>query len=44
VLKARHQPPAFTADFLGEVMDNLWEGWMRMADQVLEDEPLVELV
>ncbi len=44
MIKARHQPPAFTEDFLGEVMDDLWEGWMRKADQVLEDEQLVALV
>jgi IS5 family transposase len=43
VIKARHQPPGFPADFLTQV-DGLWEGWMRKADQVLEDEQLVALV
>jgi IS5 family transposase len=44
VIKARPQPPAFTEDFLREGSEERWEGWMRKADQILEDEQLVALV
>jgi len=43
VIKARHQPPAFTEAFLSNCSYHLWQGWMRKADHILEDEQLVAL-
>jgi IS5 family transposase len=44
VIKARSRPPGFDEGFLAEQIGNWWEGWMRQADQVLEDEQLVTIV
>jgi transposase, IS5 family len=44
VIKARNHPPGFDEGFLAEQVDSWWEGWMRQADQVLEDEQLVTIV
>ena len=43
MIKARSRPCGFDEGFLAEV-DSWWEGWMRQADQVLEDERLVTIV
>ncbi|HYU44718.1 MAG TPA: ISNCY family transposase [Terriglobales bacterium] len=44
VIKARHQPPPFTEDFLHRWLDDCWEDWMRELDRILDDEQLVEPV
>jgi transposase, IS5 family len=44
VIKARSRPPGFDQGFLAEQVGSWWEGWMRQADQVLEDEQLVTIV
>lgn len=44
MIKARSQSCGFDEGFLAEQVDSWWEGWMRQADQVLEDERLVTIV
>ncbi len=44
VIRARSRPCGFDEGFLAEQVDSWWEGWMRQADQVLEDERLVTIV
>jgi hypothetical protein len=44
VIKARHQPPPFTAAFLHQWLDDCGEDWMRELDRIWDDEQLVELV
>jgi IS5 family transposase len=44
MIKLRHQQPTLWAGMLAEEVDELWEPWMRFADQLLEDEQLLESV
>jgi IS5 family transposase len=44
MIKLRHQQPTLWAGFLAEEVDDLWEPWMRFADQLLEDEQLLETI
>jgi len=44
MIKLRHQQPTLWASFLAEEVDDLWEPWMRFADQLLEDEQLLETI
>src|SRR5450759_2676871 len=44
MIKARSLPRGSAQGFLAEPMDDMWQGWMRQVDQVLDDEQLVELV
>jgi transposase, IS5 family len=43
VIKARHQPPPFTEDFLQQWLEDCWEDWMHELDRILDDEQLVTL-
>jgi len=44
VIHLRHSSPRFPDAFIAEAIGDFWEPWMRQADQVLEDEKLVNIV
>jgi transposase, IS5 family len=44
VITLRSSRPRFAEGFIEEAVGNLWEPWMRQADQILEDEKLLNLV
>ena len=44
MIKARSLPRGSAQGFLAEPIDDMWQGWMRKVDQVLDDEQLVDLV
>jgi IS5 family transposase len=44
MIRTRHQPSSLWWGFLQEEVSDLWEPWMRRADDVLDDEALVECV
>jgi transposase, IS5 family len=44
MIRTRHHQPSLWTGVLAEEVDDLWEPWMRTADQLLEDEQLIECV
>jgi IS5 family transposase len=44
VITLRSSQPRFAEGFIEEAVGILWEPWMRQADQILEDEKLLNLV
>ena len=44
MIRMRHQQPTLWTGFLQEEVNDLWEPWMRQADDVLNDETLIERV
>ena len=44
MIHLRHSSPRFPEAFIAEAIADFWEPWMRQADQVLEDEKLVNIV
>jgi IS5 family transposase len=44
VITLRSSQPRFADGFIQEAVGNLWEPWMRHADQILDDEKLLNLV
>jgi transposase, IS5 family len=44
MIRTRHHQPSLWTGVLAEEVDDLWEPWMRTADQLLEDEQLIERV
>jgi hypothetical protein len=44
MIKLRHQQPSLWTKGLAEDMEDLWEPWMRVVDQLLEDEALLDSV
>jgi IS5 family transposase len=44
VIALRSSQPRFAEGFIEEAVGDLWEPWMRQADQMLEDEKLLNLV
>jgi IS5 family transposase len=44
MIHLRSSEPGFAAGFLEEAVGDLWEPWMRQADQILEDEKLLSIV
>jgi IS5 family transposase len=44
VIALRSSQPRFAEGFIEEAVGDLWEPWMRQADQLLEDEKLLNLV
>ena len=44
MIDIRRQQHSFGDGFIRETVDELWEGWMRHADQILADEELLETV
>ena len=44
MIKLRHQQPSLWHRGLAEDIEGLWEPWMRLVDELLEDERLVDTV
>lgn len=44
VIPARRLQTSFADGFIADEVDDLWEPWMRQADQALNDERLLEIV
>lgn len=44
MITLRSSQPRFADGFIQEAVGNLWEPWMRHADQILDDEKLLNLV
>ena len=44
MIKLRHQQPSLWHRGLAEDIEGLWEPWMRVVDELLEDEELVDAV
>jgi IS5 family transposase len=44
VIKLRHQQPTVWEGLFAEEVAELWEPWMRVVDELLEDEELVDAV
>src|SRR5580700_12199199 len=44
MIKLRHQQPSLWHRGLAEDVEGLWEPWMRLVDELLEDEQLVDTV
>ena len=44
MIRLRHQPSSLWWGFLHEEVSDLWEPWRRRADDILNDEALVERV
>jgi IS5 family transposase len=44
MIRTRHHQPSLWTGVLAEEVDDLWEPWMRTADQLLDDERLVERI
>jgi hypothetical protein len=44
VIQLRQQQPSLWEGLFAEEVTQLWEPWMRVVDQLLEDEQLLEAV
>src|SRR5882672_11762173 len=44
MIKLRHQQPSLWHRGLAEDVEGLWEPWMRLVDELLEDEQLLDTV
>lgn len=44
MIAARRLPRSFAEGLIAEAVDDLWEPWMRHADQALEDEAWLLLI
>lgn len=44
MIAARRLQQSFADGFIREAVDDLWEPWMRQADQALEDEALLQML
>jgi IS5 family transposase len=44
MIRTHHQQPTLWTGFLKEEVSDLWEPWMRSADQILDDDELIEQV
>src|SRR5271157_3131848 len=44
VIQLRHQQPSLWEGLFAQEVAELWEPWMRVVDQLLEDEELLEAV
>ena len=44
MIQHRRRQRTFADGFIAEEVDDLWEPWMRQADEVLQDEELLNLV
>ena len=44
MIRTHHQQPTLWTGFLKDEVSDLWEPWMRSADQILEDDRLIEQV
>lgn len=44
MIAARRRPQSFADGLISEAVADLWEPWMRHADQALEDEALLLII
>jgi transposase, IS5 family len=44
MIRMRHQQPSLWETFFAEEVAELWEPWMRIVDELLEDDGLLEIV
>ena len=44
MIRIRHQQPTLWENFFAEEVAALWEPWMRVVDELLEDEALLDIV
>ena len=44
MIKLRHQHPSLWHRGLAKDVEDLWEPWMRVVDELLEDEQLLDAV
>jgi hypothetical protein len=44
MIKVRHQQPSLWHRGLAEDIEGLWEPWMRLVDELLEDQQLLDTV
>ena len=44
MIKLRHQQPSLWEGLFAEEVAELWEPWMRVVDELLEDDDLLETV
>jgi IS5 family transposase len=44
MIRMRHQQPSLWESFFAEEVAELWEPWMRVVDELLEDEHLLDVV
>jgi IS5 family transposase len=44
MIRMRHQQPNLWETFFGEEVADLWEPWMRVVDELLEDEAILDAV
>ena len=44
MIKLRHQQPTVWEGLFAEEVAELWEPWMRVVDELLEDDALVDAV
>jgi IS5 family transposase len=44
MIRIRHQQPSLWETFFAEEVAQLWEPWMQIADELLEDDDLVDIV
>jgi len=44
MIRLRHQQPSLWETFFAEEVSALWEPWMRIVDELLEDEQLLDVV
>ena len=44
MIAARRLQRDFADGFVAEAVEDLWEPWMRQADRILDDEPLIQAV
>jgi hypothetical protein len=44
MIRLRHQQPSLWETFFAQEVDELWEPWMRVADELLEDDELLDSV
>ena len=44
MIRLRHQQPSLWETFFADEVEELWEPWMRVVDEVLEDDELLDTV
>lgn len=44
MIRLRHQQPSLWETFFAQEVDQLWEPWMRVVDELLEDDELLDTV
>jgi hypothetical protein len=44
MIRMRHQQPSLWETFFAEEVAELWEPWMQVVDELLEDDELLDVV